>query len=122
MALHGHGVYPQFESHRWIPTPCSMFPILFPSSYPHCYLQSLPPITNHLLALPHLGNPYLSQSCYSIMSDIFTASIDDVSSNIRYQLTDVLRVVLSSPPSKSDVVLSASWVQALGSAFVAYNA
>jgi ribosomal RNA-processing protein 12 len=62
-----------------LPTPCSMFPILFPSSYPHCYLQSLPPITNHLLALPHLGNPYLSQSCYSIMSDIkFTASIDDV--------------------------------------------
>jgi ribosomal RNA-processing protein 12 len=56
------------------------------------------------------------------MSDIFTASIDDVSSNIKYQLTDVLRVVLSSPPSKSDVVLSASWVQALGSAMVAYNA
>lgn len=56
------------------------------------------------------------------MSDIFTASIDDVSSNIKYQLTDVLRVVLSSAPSKSDVVLSASWVQALGSTMVAYNA
>ena len=56
------------------------------------------------------------------MSDIFTVSIDDVSSNIKYQLTDVLRVVLSSSPSKSDVVLSASWVQALGSAMVAYNA
>ena len=56
------------------------------------------------------------------MSDIFTVSIDDVSSNIKYQLTDVLRVVLTSPPSKSDVVLSASWVQALGSAMIAYNA
>ena len=56
------------------------------------------------------------------MSDIFTVSIDDVSSNIRYQLTDVLRVVLASPPSKSDVILSASWVQALGSAMVAHNA
>ena len=56
------------------------------------------------------------------MSDIFTVSIDDASSNIKFQLTDVLRVVLSFPPAKSDVVLSASWVQALGSAFVAYNA
>ncbi|KAF8813761.1 NUC173-domain-containing protein [Phlegmacium glaucopus] len=83
---------------------------------------SLPLITNHLLALPRLGNSYLSQSCYSIMSDIFTVSIDDVSGNIEHQLTDVLRVVLSFPPSKTDVVLSASWVQALGSAFVAYNA
>ena len=55
------------------------------------------------------------------MSDIFTVSIDDVSSNIKYQLSDVLRVVLSSTPSKSDVVLSASWVKALGSAMVAYN-
>ena len=55
------------------------------------------------------------------MSDIFTVSIDDVSSNIKLQLPDVLRVVLSFPPSKSDVVLSASWVQALGSALVAYN-
>lgn len=56
------------------------------------------------------------------MSDIFTVSIDDVSSNIKDQLPDVLRVVLSFPPSKSDVVLSASWVQALGSAMVAYSA
>jgi len=56
------------------------------------------------------------------MSDIFTVSINDVSGNIKHQLTDVLRVVLSFPPSKSDVVLSASWVQALGSAMVAYNA
>ena len=55
------------------------------------------------------------------MSDIFTVSIDDVSGNIKDQLTNVLRVVLSSPPSKSDVVLAASWVQALGSALVAYN-
>ena len=56
------------------------------------------------------------------MSDIFTVSINDASSSIKFQLTDVLRVVLSFPPAKSDVVLSASWVQALGSAFVAYNA
>lgn len=55
------------------------------------------------------------------MSEIFSASVEDPSSNIGSQLTEVLKVVLSSPPSKSDFVLSASWVQVLGGALVAYN-
>jgi ribosomal RNA-processing protein 12 len=55
------------------------------------------------------------------MSEIFSSSVEDPSSNMGSQLTEVLKVVLSSPPSKSDFVLSASWVQVLGGALVAYN-
>lgn len=55
------------------------------------------------------------------MSDIFATSVKDESSNIGTQLTEVLKVVISSPPSKSDFVLSASWVSVLGGALVAYN-
>ena len=84
--------------------------------------QSLPAITNTLLTLPRLGNTYLSQSSYSVLSDIFSACLEDVSSNIGAQLSDVLKVVLSSPPARSDLTLSASWVQVLGSALVAHSA
>lgn len=55
------------------------------------------------------------------MSEIFSASVEDEASNIKSQLSEVLKVVLSSPPSKSDFTLSASWVQVLGGALVAYN-
>jgi ribosomal RNA-processing protein 12 len=55
------------------------------------------------------------------MSDIFSASVADEASNIGSQLPSVLKVVLSSPPSKSDFTLSASWVQVLGGALVAFN-
>ncbi|KAF8973157.1 NUC173-domain-containing protein [Flammula alnicola] len=89
---------------------------------PYLPSESLPPITNILLTLPRLGNTYLSQSAYSIMSDIFSASVEDESNNIGSQLSEVLKVVLSSPPSKSDFILSASWVQVLGGALVAHNA
>lgn len=37
-------------------------------------------------------------------------------------LSDVLKVVLSSPPSKSDTILSPAWVQVLGHAFSVYRA
>lgn len=71
--------------------------------------------------MPRLGNTYLSQSAYHILSEIFQVSVEDVSSNIGSQLPEVLKVVLSSPPSKSDSTLSASWVQVLGAALVSYN-
>ncbi|KAF8160842.1 NUC173-domain-containing protein [Crassisporium funariophilum] len=88
---------------------------------PYLPPASLAPITNHLLSLPRLGNAYLSKSCYSILSDIFAASIDDVSSSFGEQLADVLDIVLSSAPSKSDLILSSSWIEAAGGAIVAYN-
>ncbi|CAA7261659.1 unnamed protein product [Cyclocybe aegerita] len=83
--------------------------------------DSLPSITALLLTLPRLGNTYLSQSSYSIMSDIFVTSAANESSNFGDQLSEVLKAVLSSSPSKSDFTLSASWVQVLGGALVAYK-
>lgn len=55
------------------------------------------------------------------MADIFSASIEDDSAHIGEQLPEVLKVVLASPPT-SDFLLSASWVQVLSGALVAYNA
>jgi len=55
------------------------------------------------------------------MSDIFSVSADDDSTNMGEQLPEVLKVVLSSPPPKSDLTLSSSWVRVLGDALVAYN-
>lgn len=72
--------------------------------------------------LPRLGNPYLSQSAYSILSDLFSISSGDVSNHVGDQISEVLKVVLSSPPSKSDITLSLSWIQVLGNAMLTYNA
>ncbi|PPQ62932.1 hypothetical protein CVT24_006172 [Panaeolus cyanescens] len=88
---------------------------------PYLPPESLPAITNILLSLPRLGNTYLSQSAYSTMSDIFNASVDDISSNMEQQISQVLKVIITSPPSKSDFTLSSSWVQVLGDALIAYK-
>jgi ribosomal RNA-processing protein 12 len=74
------------------------------------------------LTLPRLGNTYLSQSSYSVLSDIFATSVEDNSTNIGEKLPEVLKVVLKSPPPKSDFLLCASWVHVLGVALVALNA
>ncbi|KAH9485194.1 Ribosomal RNA-processing protein 12 [Psilocybe cubensis] len=87
---------------------------------PHLPSEALPSITNILLTLPRLGNTYLSQSSYSILTEIFQTSVEDVSTNVGSQLSEVLKVVLSSLPSKSDSTLSASWVQVLGGAMAAH--
>jgi len=73
-----------------------------------------------LLKLPRLGNPYLSQSVYTVLSDLFSLSLEDATYNCDH-LTDVLAVVLSSPPSRSDAILSPVWVQVLGNALFAYR-
>ncbi|KAF8639555.1 hypothetical protein AX17_001459 [Amanita inopinata Kibby_2008] len=83
--------------------------------------SSLPAITTLLLSLPRLGNPYLSQSVYSVLSDLFALSLADTSNYIGHQIPDVLSIVLASPPPKSDIALSPSWVQVLGDAMLAYN-
>jgi ribosomal RNA-processing protein 12 len=83
--------------------------------------KSLPSITNFLLTLPRLGNPYLSQSAYSILSDLFSAPAEDEASNVTDEIPAVLKAVLSSPPSKADATLSPSWVSVLGNAMLAYS-
>ncbi|RDB25177.1 Ribosomal RNA-processing protein 12 [Hypsizygus marmoreus] len=82
---------------------------------------SIPPIANLLLALPRLGNPYLSRSTYSVLSDLFSLPPED-GTQVGEHLSDVLNVVLSSPPSKSDTTLSPAWVNVLGNAFSVYQA
>ena len=75
-----------------------------------------------LLMLPRLGNIYLSQTSYSIMSDLLSLSPEDDSSQVNAQLPDILAVILSSSPSKVDFTLSPAWVQVLGNVMLAYSA
>ncbi|KAH9935629.1 NUC173-domain-containing protein [Fomitopsis serialis] len=84
--------------------------------------DSLPSITSSLLLLPRLGNPYLAQSAYSILSDLLSAAVDDPSSGIREQLSDILDAVLSSSPAKTDTVLAPIWAAVLGNAILALQA
>ncbi|TFK44425.1 armadillo-type protein [Crucibulum laeve] len=88
---------------------------------PYLPPSSLPSITNLLLLLPRLGNPYLSQSAYTILSELFALPAEDASNSVAEQLSDVLKVVLSSLPSKTDVTLAPAWVQVLGDAMLAYS-
>ncbi|EGO00192.1 hypothetical protein SERLA73DRAFT_122251 [Serpula lacrymans var. lacrymans S7.3] len=83
--------------------------------------STLPSITTLLLTLPRLGNPYLSQSAYSILSELFSAPTTDEPNNVVDQIPDVLKAVLASIPSKSDVALCPSWLQVLGHAMLAYS-
>src|ERR1700761_866533 len=85
------------------------------------FRQSLPNITNLLLTLPRLGNPYLSQSSYSILSEIFALPIQDESIDMNDQISAVLKAVLASPPSKADATLSPACVQVLGTAMTSYH-
>ncbi|KAH9951521.1 ribosomal RNA-processing protein 12 [Amylocystis lapponica] len=83
---------------------------------------SLPPITSSLLLLPRLGNPYVSQSAYSILSDLLAISVDDPANNIQAQLSEVLKAVLSTSPSKIDAALTPAWAGVLGNVMLAYHA
>ncbi|KAI0708959.1 NUC173-domain-containing protein [Cerioporus squamosus] len=83
--------------------------------------ESLSSITSSLLLLPRLGNPYLSQSAYSILSDLLALSMDDPTVNIQSHMSDMLKVVLSSPPLRSDSALTAAWAGVLGNTMLAYH-
>lgn len=85
------------------------------------FFKSLPTITNLLLTLPRLGNPYLSQSAYSLLSDLFSAPAGDESSHVINEIPAVIKAILSSPPSKTDPVLSSAWINVLGNAMLAYS-
>jgi len=78
--------------------------------------KTMPEITNLLLSLPRLGNTYLSQSSYSILAHVFDSPMEDDSADLSHQLPDVLKVILTSPPSKSDFALVSSWVLVLARA------
>ncbi|KAG0698148.1 armadillo-type protein [Suillus ampliporus] len=88
---------------------------------PNLPLDAIPPITTTLLTLPRLGNPYLSQAAYSILSDLFTASTTTGTASAIEQIPAVLNAVLESPPAKSDNSISPSWIRVLGDAMFAYH-
>ncbi|OAX40112.1 NUC173-domain-containing protein [Rhizopogon vinicolor AM-OR11-026] len=88
---------------------------------PKLPLDSIPPITTTLLTLPRLGNPYLSQAAYSILSDLFTASTTAGTASAVEQIPAVINAVLEAPPPKSDNSISPSWIRVLGDAMFAYH-
>ncbi|KIK91816.1 hypothetical protein PAXRUDRAFT_34789 [Paxillus rubicundulus Ve08.2h10] len=84
-------------------------------------LDAIQPITTILLTLPRLGNPYISQSAYSILSGLLIASVGSGNHSGTEQIPAVLSAILSSPPPKSDVTITPSWVRVLGDAMLAYH-
>ncbi|GJJ06213.1 hypothetical protein Clacol_000403 [Clathrus columnatus] len=71
----------------------------------------LPSLTSAMLPLPRLGNPYLSQSSYSLLATI--VSDDSTSSDV----TPLIRALLSSPPVKTDTTQTPAWLELLQAAF-----
>ncbi|KAJ3778669.1 armadillo-type protein [Lentinula raphanica] len=73
-----------------------------------------------LLNLPRLGNPYVSQLSYSILSGIFSQSDDGTfDKNV---ITEVLKTVMAFPPAKTDTTFAPSWIELLGDAIASYSA
>ncbi|KAH7888705.1 armadillo-type protein [Phlebopus sp. FC_14] len=85
-------------------------------------LDTIPSITTALLSLPRLGNPYLTQSAYSILSDLLSASVDSGTQSGMEQIPAVLSAVITSPPPKSDATVTPSWLGVLGDSMLAYHA
>ncbi|KAH8107256.1 ribosomal RNA-processing protein 12 [Cristinia sonorae] len=81
----------------------------------------LPSTTSSLLSLPRLGNPYLSQSAYSILSELLAIPIEDPTNNVRDRLPEVLDAVLSSRPPNSNTTLAPAWANLLGNAMSTYH-
>ena len=88
---------------------------------PDWHEKAIPPVTAILLTLPRLGNPYLSQSTYSILSELLSASVNAGTQSSAEQIPVVLSAVLSSPPPKSDITVAPSWLQLLGDVMLAYR-
>ena len=82
--------------------------------------QSLPAIVSLLLSLPRLGNPFLSQSAYSILSDLLSAPTKEDSSVVS-EIPNILKAVLSSPPPKTDAAIAPAWLGLLGNALIPYK-
>ncbi|KAG2015784.1 hypothetical protein CC2G_009019 [Coprinopsis cinerea AmutBmut pab1-1] len=87
----------------------------------HLPPSTLPVLTKQLLSLPRLGNLYLTQAAYSLLTDIFALPVEDPSISFHDQLPEVLSILLSSTPSKSDHVLPLAWTSTVGEAMVAYS-
>jgi ribosomal RNA-processing protein 12 len=83
--------------------------------------QSLAEIVTLLLSLPRLGNSFLSQCAYSIISDILSAPTKDDDFNVVSVVPQILKAVLSSPPPKLDKAIAPAWLGLLGKALLTYK-
>ena len=90
---------------------------------PRCNLafQSLSEIVALLLSLPRLGNPFLSQSAYAIISDVLSAPTKDDDFDVVSVIPQILKPVLSSPPPKLDKAIAPAWLGVLGNALLTYR-
>lgn len=83
--------------------------------------QSLSEIVTLLLSLPRLGNPFLSQSAYSILSDVLSAPTNCDDFDVVSEIPQILKAVLSSPPPKVDRAIAPAWLGLLGNALLTYK-
>jgi ribosomal RNA-processing protein 12 len=81
--------------------------------------QSLYEISSLLLSLPRLGNPFLSQSAYSILSDVLSATEKDDDFNAVLEIPRLLKALLSSTPV--DKAIAPVWLGLLGNGFLVYK-
>ncbi|KAI9509733.1 NUC173-domain-containing protein [Russula earlei] len=83
--------------------------------------SSLSEIVTLLLSLPRLGNPFLSQSAYSILSDVLSAPTRDDDFNVVSEIPQILNAVLSSLPPRVDKDLAPAWLGLLGNSLLVYK-
>lgn len=69
-----------------------------------------------------MGNPYLSQSAYSILAELVSIPVDDPTANVHSQLPAIFQAVISSTPSKTDSTLAPAWANVLANVMLAYHA
>ncbi|KAH9047869.1 NUC173-domain-containing protein [Lactarius hengduanensis] len=83
--------------------------------------SSLSAIVTLLLSLPRLGNPFLSQSAYSTLSDLLSAHNKDDGFDIESEIPPILNAILSSLPPKADAAIAPAWLGLLGNTLLAYK-
>ena len=82
--------------------------------------QSLHEISTLLLSLPRLGNTFLSQSAYSILSDVLSATEKDDDFNVVLEIPQILKALLSFTP-EVDKAIAPVWLGLLGNGFLVYK-
>ena len=82
--------------------------------------QSIYDISTLLSSLPSLGNPFLSQSAYSILSDVLSANTKDDDFNVVLEIPQILKALLSYPP-EIDKAIAPVWLGLLGNGFLTYK-
>lgn len=78
-------------------------------------------LTTHLLILPKISNPYLSQAAYGLLASLLSSEeTDDIDPDeARETAGSVLEAIIASPPSKQDAQIAPYWLSVLGQASLA---